>query len=166
MCIDHQKARFRHSVAIHGNDKSFEQQLKKDRANSKTGATTFSQHYPFNKPLNAEKGGWDGTFDDSLNMLVGIGIDGGPNDANSCLTKREGGLMVWSERTMTKLEESSGQGSIESKQLQLACYMFELMYRLMMGKDDAIDNGMPFAKYIGPINTNKKANEDRDGGVD
>jgi len=53
---------------------------------------------------------------------------------------------------MKKLKESKVQGSTELKQLRLVCCMFELMlYALMMGEDDVIDNGLSCRQFIGPI---------------
>ena len=42
------------------------------------------------------------------------------------------------------------QGSTELKQLNLVFCLFELIYALMMGKDDIIDNGLAYCQFLRP----------------
>lgn len=152
---DKSKAKFRHAVMAHGKDKSFAQRYKEDWKGSRVPlekACSFAKAYPFEKPILPEKGGWDGVFDKDLSMLIGIGFD--PEGDNSCMTKTSGGLFVWSERTMTPLENSGVEGTLESKQLRFVCYMFQLMYHLMMDINYAISDGLPSQQFIGPIKSN------------
>ena len=95
----------------------------------------FSRLYRRKRPFNPEKGGYDGRFESDLGLCVGFGIDEEPNDSNSCLARREGGLLVWSDRTVAKLEGSSGQGSISNQ------------------SNNIIENGIPFGNILVPINT-------------
>ena len=74
-----------------------------------------------------------------------------PEGDNDCLTDREGGVFVWSERTMTKLADCSVNGSLKTKQLRLICCAFELVYSVMMDIDDVIKDGVPMQQFIGPI---------------
>ena len=137
---------------VNGNDKSFQQRYADDAKNAKSTAPTsnFAKLYRSKRPSRAEDGGWDGIFQSDLTMHTVVGIDPTSED-NDCMTRCDGGLFVWSDRTMTKLNESSISGTLQSKQLKYVCYMFELMYNLMMDRDDAIIDAAPFGQFLGPI---------------
>jgi hypothetical protein len=57
--------------------------------------------------------------------------------------------MVWSDRTIVKLEQPNLNGML--KQMKLVCAMFEMMYFLMMNARDAISDGNPFLQFIAPV---------------
>jgi len=59
--------------------------------------------------------------------------------------------MVWSDRTIAKLEQSNINGTLELKQMKLVCVMFEMMYFLMMDARDAISDGNPFSQFIAQV---------------
>ena len=149
--FDTQKAKFKHARSIYGKDKSFEQLRKQDEKDASNGTGgRLTQLYPEKKPTASHLGGWDGLFRD-VKTLVGVGID--PSGNNDCLTKVEGGLLVWSDRTMAKLKDSKAKGcdTLQSKQLKFVGHMFELTYSLMMDRADVIRDGAPFGQFLGPI---------------
>ena len=86
--------------------------------------------------LAASKGGWDGVFEKDLTMYCGIGID--HDERNDSLTRSKGGLFVWSDGTMAKLEELKVNGTLQFNQLKLVCVSLNLMYSLMMANADII----------------------------
>ncbi len=57
---------------------------------------------------------------------------------------------VWSDRTMTRLEQTKVGKLLEDRQLKLVCNMLELMYSLMIDPRDAIVNGVLFKQFVGP----------------
>ena len=67
---DDQKSKFRLSVSVYGDERSFEQCWKEDKKNSNTRtlASEFSR-LPSAKPSNANKGSWDGVFQNDLTMF-------------------------------------------------------------------------------------------------
>jgi hypothetical protein len=85
-----------------------------------------------------------------VTMYAAFAFD--PEGDNDCLTDIEGGVFVWSERTMMKLADCSLNGSLKSKQLRLICCSVELMYLVMLDIDDVIKDGATMQPFIGPIN--------------
>lgn len=83
-------------------------------------------------------------------MFVGVAID--PKKNNGCLTRRENGLFFWSERTMIKLTDSSGSGSIEKKQTKLVMCMIGLFLNLMMDTDENLSDGSLMDKFMEAFN--------------
>ena len=88
-------------------------------------------------------------FVGDLTLYCGIGFD--LNKDNDCIIRREGGLFLWSERTMIKLKDLKVTGTIQFKQMKLVCSMIQLMYSLVIAHDDVIREGVPFQQFVGPI---------------
>ena len=76
---------------------------------------------------------------------VGIKRDG----TNGCLTRKDDGVLVWTDHTLTKLGGSL-QDDTAGKQIRFVLQMIQFIYTLMMGTDD-IKDGVPFQKYLGPL---------------
>ena len=91
--------------------------------------TAFSRKYPKVPPRSSHLGGWDGTFN-NLDFFTPSAFD--PKADNDCLVRKDGGLFVWTDLTLSKLGESKISGDLKSKQLVFISCMFELMYSLMM----------------------------------
>ena len=146
---DKTRCQFKHSTLAFGGGKSFEQRYEDDGKNSRNPNSTsnLSKLYPSTKPIMPEEGGYCGIFDDLI-LCIGIGINPAAN--NDCLTRRDNGLFVWTDRTMIKLGESTEGNNIKEKQMRLALQIVQLMYSLMMGKDAIID-GVPLKQYLGPL---------------
>ena len=144
---DKTRCQFKHSTLAFGGGKSFEQRYEDDGKNSRNPNSTsnLSKLYPSTKPIMPEEGGYCGIFDD-LNLCIGID----PTANNDCLTRRDNGLFVWTDRTMIKLGESTEGNNIKEKQMRLALQIVQLMYSLMMGNDAIID-GIPLKQYLGPL---------------
>ena len=83
-------------------------------------------------------------------MHCGIEID--PDETNAYLTRRDVGVFVWSNRTVTKLEDLKVNGTIQFKQLKLVCGALELMYSLMMANADVIRDGVPLQLFLDQLN--------------
>ena len=111
--------------------------------------SNLTRLYPSRKPNDAEKGGYNGVFDSDLTLYCGIGFD--LNEDNDCIIRCKGGLFLWSERTMVKLEHSKVTGTLQFKQMKLVCSMIQLMYSLMIAHYDVIREGVPFQQFVGPI---------------
>ena len=144
--MDTQKMKFKQAALAYG--KSFQEIYNEDEERSKQSnlSSELSKQYPFNKPSNAELGGWTGTHK-NLELCIGLGIKRDGN--NSCLTRKEGGAFVWTDRTLIKLGGISQDDTL-GKQIRFVLQMTKFMYTLMMGSD-AIDDGIPFRQYLGPI---------------
>ena len=50
---------------------------------------------------------------------------------------------------MMKLEQSKLPGWIETKQLRPVCCMLELLYTLMMDRNDVLEDKLGFHQFIG-----------------
>ena len=87
-----------------------------------------------------------GTYQ-NLVLCIGVGIKRDGN--NGCLTRKEDGVFVWTDRTLAKLGGSSPDDTT-GKQIRFALQMMQFMYTLMMGTD-AIKDGVPFQQYLGPL---------------
>ena len=144
--LDSQRMKFKHSILACG--KSFKDVCTEDEKRSKQSnpSTELSRQYPFNKPSNAELGGWTSTYR-NLVLCIGVGIKRDGN--NDCLTRKEDGVFVWTDRTLAKLGGSSPDDTT-GKQIRFALQMMQFMYTLMMGTD-AIKDGVPFQQYLGPL---------------
>lgn len=53
------------------------------------------------------------------------------------------------DQTMMKLEQSKLPGWIETKQLRPVCCMLELLYTLMMDRNDVLEDKLGFHQFIG-----------------
>ena len=134
--MDNQKMKFKQAALACG--KSFQDIYSKDKKRSKQSNPSFklSKQYPFNKPSNAEHGGWTGTHK-NLELCIGVGIKRDGN--NRCPTRKEGGVFVWTDRTLIKLGGVS-QDDTSGKQIQFVLQMTKLM-----------GDGVPSKQYLGPL---------------
>ena len=155
--LDSTSANIIQSVLVCGNNKSFIKTQKDEEKNSKSNnpPTQLSRLYPYAiSRSNPPTGRWSGTIFDSLTMLLGMAID--VNGDNECLTRHDGDncVFVWSERTMTKLAgTNTNNSSVESKQISLICATFQLAYRLMIGSNNNIVDGVPFKQFLNFVST-------------
>jgi hypothetical protein len=121
---------FCHVTSVHGKEtNTFSSQYDEDKKESSKQTTAFSRKYPTVPPRCSHLGGWDGTFND-LDFFTPFAFD--PKADNDCLVRKDGGLFVWTDLTLSKLGESKISGDLKSKQLVFISCMFELMYSLMM----------------------------------
>ena len=160
---DVQRARFVHAVCIDGKDKSFKKQYEKDRSNSRDPSTELSRAYPFKKPHNSERGGWNGMFDD-LDLIAAFVINSDDVGDDDCLT-RDGGLFLWGDELRSKLDSAKvgGADTLRSKQKRLALCMIEFTYVLMMSQNDRITH-TPFMPFMGRSLNLQKNRDMRDDG--
>ena len=87
-----------------------------------------------------------GTFDE-LEKFVAIIID--PNRSD-CLTKQEGGVLVWSERIIKRLEETKGSNEpLQQRQLKLVMSMLALLINLLLEKDANLAEGCFLEPFMG-----------------
>jgi len=87
-----------------------------------------------------------GTFDE-LEKFVAIIID--PNRSD-CLTKQESGVLVWSERTINRLEETKGSNeTLQQRQLKLVMSMLALLINLLLEKDANLAEGCFLEPFMG-----------------
>jgi hypothetical protein len=146
--FDRQSSRFCHSIAVFKGDNTFAKQLKSDAAQSKRASTEFAKAYPDQMPLNPEKGGWMGKFED-LDMVVGTALNPSVVE-DDCLTRIDGGLFVWSEVTLKKIGDTSiaGATDLKAKQIAMVCCMLQLTYELMMDGNSVV-RCAPFKPFMG-----------------
>ena len=114
-------------------------------------ASNFYRLFPYAEcedadHCDARPGG--GLFTD-LKMFVGVGFASVEAEA---LTKdvSEGGILKWTQSSIEVAHKAGvgGQGApLERKQLELAAYLFELVYDLMIG-DDAVSTNPGFESVI------------------
>ncbi len=99
-------------------------------------------------PLNPEKGGWMGKFED-LDMVVGAALNPSVVE-DDCLTRIDGGLFVWSEVTLKKIGDTSiaGATDLKAKQIAMVCCMLQLTYELMMDGNSVV-RCAPFTPFMG-----------------
>ena len=134
----------------------FTQRDKEHEAMSKKSSTdplasNFYRLFPYAEcedadHCDARPGG--GLFTD-LKMFVGVGFASVEAEA---LTKdvSEGGILKWTQSSIEVARKAGvgGQGApLERKQLELAAYLFELVYDLMIG-DDAVSTNPGFESVI------------------
>ena len=87
-----------------------------------------------------------GTFDE-LEKFVAIIIN--PNQSD-CLTKQVDGLLVWSERTMKRLDETKGSNeTLQQRQLKLVMSMLALLINLLLEKDANLAEGCFLEPFMG-----------------
>jgi len=145
--VDSSSNKFRQAMIAPSFDKKYAADLK--NAGTNPPPNNLSRKYPTNLPPNADQGGYNGRFQE-LEMCAGIMINANRN--NKVLTNTDGtGVLHWSNRTMTKLNGLSGQGSIQTRQINLICSMFECAYALMIGSTEYIFDGPVFRQFLGPI---------------
>ena len=123
-----------HSFLVSG--KSFDQTYKDIEKRANNGSM-LSKRYPFKKPSSPQLKGQDGIIT-KLVLCIGVGIK--QNASNDCRLRPDG-VLVWSERTLVKLDGSGGE-------LQFALQLMQFLYSMMMGGDD-IAYGVPFQHYLG-----------------
>lgn len=143
--FDNERGSFRASTSAHGTvEKNFQWRYEQDMTQSKNPESTnaFSKKYPFKKPSLHTEGGYHGKFDD-LQLCIGIGFD--PTKANKCFTREEGGLFVWNDATLNRLNQSKVAGDLETKKRILVCCMFELFFHLML--DARIRSDIPLKTF-------------------
>ena len=91
------------------------------------------------------RGGVKGTYSD-LEILVDIAID--PSGSIDCLTRSNGGMFVWSERTINKMESAT----IENKRLKFVLSMFALFLNLMLDIEESLLQGTFFEEFMRDYN--------------
>jgi len=86
-------------------------------------------------------------FDDIVQYVaMGFNKDNGVDN----IAKEEGGIFVWSVRTLKMLERTKMNGySMESKKLVLVAYLFELYYDLLIAPSFNVSGSAGLERFIG-----------------
>ena len=80
-------------------------------------------------------------------MLAAVVIDPTHSD---CIIRQTNGLFVWSERTITKLNETKGVNeSLTDRQTRLVVGMLALMINLLMDTDTNLAQGCFLEPFMG-----------------
>ena len=88
-----------------------------------------------------------GYFDDLVQYVaMGFSKENGVDN----ITKEEGGVFVWSDRTIKMLEKTKMNGySMESKKLVLVAYLFEIYYDLLIAPSMNVSKSAGLERFIG-----------------
>ena len=112
-------------------------------------STKFARAYPDSSLLDhglSMQGKAVESFD-GLQKLVAFAID--PNRIE-CLTREEGGLFVWSERTIKKLEETRGATeTLDQRKVKLVICMLTLLINLLMDTEVNLAEGCFLEPFMG-----------------
>ena len=85
---------------------------------------------------------------DHLVQYVAMGFNKEKGVEN--ITKGEGGVFVWSDRTIKMLEKTKMNGySMESKKLVLVAYLFEIYYDLLIDPSKNVSKSAGLERFIG-----------------
>ena len=83
----------------------------------------------------------------NVQMLAAVVIDPTHSD---CIIRQTNGLFVWSERTITKLDETKGVNeSLTDRQTRLVVGMLALMINLLMDTDTNLAQGCFLEPFMG-----------------
>ena len=120
-----------------------------EKARSVIYPSAFARYYPHSDIANdvESKGGEArGTFQ-SLDKVIAFAID--PALSN-VLTRRSGGLFVWTEETISNLNEMKGGGaSLEERQLKLVIGMLSLSLSLLLDIDNNLSESCFMETFMG-----------------
>ena len=116
------------------------ERLSKDQQS----AAKVRRHFPSRAIAGPIHGERRGSYQD-LEMVVAVVLD--PSDP--LLTTREGGLFVWSDRTIARMEESRGSDTMSQRQIRLLVAQFALLLHLMQDMHTDISAGRFLDTFFG-----------------
>ena len=109
----------------------------------------FTRFYPHSSLANNTtfKGGEArGTFEE-LERHIAIAIDPARSE---CITRRTGGLFVWSEYTIKSMNEMKGaSGTLKERQIKLVTGMLSILISLLLDDDDNLAEGCFLEPFMG-----------------
>lgn len=109
--------------------------------------STFYGKYPAKCGGHNNKDVLNGYFDD-LVQYVAMGFNKEKGVDN--ITKEDGGIFVWSDRTLKMLEKTKMNGySLEGKKLVLVSYLFEIYYDLLISPTNNVSKSAGLERFIG-----------------
>ena len=81
-------------------------------------------------------------------MLMGIGFDR-KHEAVLAKNKSTGGVFIWTSSALQIAGKKQGGQTTSARQMQMVCYLCELVYDLMISPEDNVSDSPGFESILG-----------------